>query len=73
MRCRVGAIGLVGPHRVQGTNSGWGRDMASVHGYGNFCTPNFLGKNVMSKLLGHNAWWVRVRDKFYKLLSAKPY
>ena len=33
---------------------------------GHFCSPNFLGKDALSKLLGRNAWWVRVRDCFYK-------
>ena len=39
----------------------------------NFCSPNFLGKNALSNLLGHNGWWVRVWDNIYKLWCKAPY
>ena len=46
-----------------GKNSGGPRLKAGgSYWSGYFCSPNFLGEDAQSELLGHNAWWVRVRD-----------
>ena len=42
--------------------------MARVHPRGIFCSPNFLGKNILSELFGRNAWWVRVWDFFLQVV-----